>query len=86
MTPLVLQCAAVNDAYDNDTYGYDSAEAGPTLGVAVVAWLLGLAGTFTILILRSRATNEHEGPFRKCISGGGGIAGEASVEHSVATV
>lgn len=61
-------------------------EAGPTLGVAVMAWLFGVAGTITILLLRSRATSEDEGPFRKCVSGGGGMTGEASAQQHVGTV
>lgn len=52
-------------------------EAGPTLGVAVLAWLFGLAGTFTILLLRSRVTSDQEGPFRKCLTGRSGATGRA---------
>ena len=34
-------------------------EPGPTLGVVVMAWLFGLAGTIAILAVRSRATSDH---------------------------
>lgn len=60
-------------------------KAGPTLGVAVMAWLFGLAGTITILFLRSSVTSEQEGPFRTCMSGGG-KAGGGSMGHNVGTV
>ncbi|CAM9697671.1 unnamed protein product, partial [Laminaria digitata] len=70
--------AGLVDEFDNADI-----KAGPTLGVAVVAWLLGMAGTITILLLRSGVTRDQEGPFRKCTSGGGG-GGPAG--HNVGTV
>ena len=74
LTDSLLRFASVNDSDFN--LGPGEFIAGPTLGVAVVAWLLGVAGTITILVLRSRVTSEDEGPLRKCISGGGGSAGQ----------
>lgn len=43
------------------------ANAGPTLGVAVVSWLLGTAGAVVTLVLLRRATTDQDGPFTKCI-------------------
>jgi len=42
-------------------------KAGPTLGVAVVAWLLGTTGAVVVLVLRARATIDQDGPFKKCM-------------------
>ncbi len=40
-------------------------KAGPTFGVAVVAWLLGTVGAIVALALRARATTDQDGPFMK---------------------
>eukprot|EP00904_Undaria_pinnatifida_P013385 jgi/Undpi1/9177/HiC_scaffold_26.g11635.m1 len=61
-------------------------KAGPTLGVAVMAWLFGLVGTITIMYLNSRVTSAHEGPLRQFMSRGGGVARGASAEQQVGTV
>lgn len=64
-------------APDSDrNYGwYDT---GPTLGVAVVSWLLGMLGAVVVLILRPRATTDQDGPFSKCVpAAAGGAKAEA---------
>lgn len=53
---------------------------GPTLGVAVVAWLLGTAGavvTLGLVFLRPESTKE-DGPFRACVSKAGGANAEGA--------
>lgn len=76
-SPLLPRFASVEEA---------NVESGPTLGVAVMAWLFGLAGNITILFLRKRVTREQEGPFRKCMSGGGGTSGRGPMGYNAGAV
>ncbi|CAM9906248.1 unnamed protein product [Ectocarpus sp. 6 AP-2014] len=48
---------------DNDNYF--QIKAGPTIGVAVIAWVFGLAGGSAILLLRPHATPGQDGPLRR---------------------
>lgn len=67
------------------TYNYDLSP-GPTLAVAVVAFILGLAGTIVTCALRGKATTEQDGPFRACMSkAGGATAGAPPAAAGVAT-
>lgn len=65
-----LHNVAPDDDYYN-YYGYYSdlyevkVVAGPSLGLAVTAWIFGLAGTIIILTLRIKATTNQDGPCRK---------------------
>lgn len=65
-----------------DSFNHEN-ETGPTFNVAVMAWLFGLVGATTILYFRVRATSEKEGPLRKFMTGGGGVAGGASAKNLV---
>lgn len=59
------------DDDDDDYFGFDDDEdeeeviTGPTLGLAVTAWIFGVAGTILILTLRTKATAHQDGPCRK---------------------
>ncbi|CAM9727466.1 unnamed protein product [Ectocarpus fasciculatus] len=58
--------AAFIEKYE-DYWLYADFSPGPTLGVAVVAFLLGLAGTIVTFVLLRKATTEQDGPFRACM-------------------
>lgn len=96
--PVPVLCPPSRDARaclsslvsDKDEFLFD-VTPGPTFGVAVVAWLLGLAGAIVSWALLSRATTEQDGPFGACMSkmgaanaGGAPPAGQPGVP--VATV
>ncbi|CAN0265282.1 unnamed protein product [Scytosiphon promiscuus] len=61
---------------------------GPTLGVAVVAWLLGTAGAIITLVFLRRATTDQDGPFTKCMpqTAGGANAGAPPPAGATPTV
>ncbi|CAN0143068.1 unnamed protein product [Pylaiella littoralis] len=53
----------------SSTAEYDTgATAGPSVGLAIVAWILGTAGAVVTLVFFRRATTNQDGPFRKCLA------------------
>lgn len=78
--------------YISDVYGSDiDVRAGPTLGVAVTAWVFGTADAIVTLVLLRRATTDQDGPFRTCMPSTGGAsagapAGASARQPGVAVV
>ena len=54
----------IDDYFYSSTYEADYSP-GSTLVWAVVAFVFGLAGSISVLVLRGRATADQDGPFRK---------------------
>lgn len=75
--PCLFHLVCVASLSGDDDFLYLNISAGPTLGVAVVAWLLGVAGAVVVLLFRARATTDQEGPFKRLIAGGAGSNGSA---------
>ncbi|CAM9441329.1 unnamed protein product [Hapterophycus canaliculatus] len=78
-------------AQDDDYSAFYDVEPGPTLGVAIMSWLLGTAGAIVTLVLLRRATTDQHGPFSKYMyrAAGGANAGappQAGATPAVGTV
>ncbi|CAM9933793.1 unnamed protein product [Ectocarpus sp. 4 AP-2014] len=56
-------------SYYSGIYSVDFSP-GPTLAVAVVAFIFGLVGAIVTCVLRNKATTEQDGPFRACMPNG----------------
>lgn len=49
----------------DDIYGLSNdIIVGPSLGLAVTAWIVGVVGTVLILTLRTKATADQDGPLK----------------------
>ncbi|CAN0369679.1 unnamed protein product [Ectocarpus sp. 12 AP-2014] len=64
-----LEDASYYVSYYSGVYSVDYSP-GPTLAVAVVAFIFGLVGAIVTCVLRNKATTEQDGPFRACMSNG----------------
>lgn len=64
-------------APDDEALGFYDISPGPTVGVAIMAWILGTAGAIVTLVLFRRATIDQDGPFRKCVANAGGVNANA---------
>lgn len=63
--PPLLAVAPAPMVVNRDNDNYFHIKAGPTIGVAVIAWVFGLAGGSAILLLRPHATPGQDGPLRR---------------------
>lgn len=63
----LVMCFLLYNLYSSAFLGFFiSVTPGPSVGLAVTAWVLGVTGTSTILKLRTKATVDQDGPCRKC--------------------
>ncbi|CAN0143303.1 unnamed protein product [Pylaiella littoralis] len=57
--------------------------AGPTAGLAIVAWIFGTVEAAVTLIYFKRATTDQDGPFRRCMPSGAGTTAGGNATAAV---